>query len=151
MGQGFCLLDVEDDWKKYQTIFMKSCGISREVMQWGDKPQEYPCLVASSVVEHRRVLSCYVYPGEARKLLARSDPQLFNKPTARFIPEETINNDFTQQATALLLTIISLMVDTGIVKQKLFEERLAGFQSSMDQWKAEERDEFLASGRIKKD
>lgn len=67
---GYKLLTNAPHWEQFKNNLAKAHGLGSDI-SWGTGPQEFPCLVtARHVPDTKRVMCAYVYPEDARRLLA---------------------------------------------------------------------------------
>jgi hypothetical protein len=136
--QSFTLLRNLSDWHAYKAASVDNYGL-HGVTDWGAGPQRFPCLVSSCPIGTSRLASCYVYPADALFLLAAAK---------ELLPADEAGTDrrqdrFNKSAAAMFMTLVELLVDTGIVTPAVFEERHVRSLARVDQIGAADRDELL--------
>jgi hypothetical protein len=133
---GLQLLGDPDEWTRYKTAFAAENGMDPNQMQWGDGPGGYPCIVASVMKNETTVLSCYIFPEEARLLCETAgfivaDPHMVEKVGGAIGPDQ---EEFNRSAAAHLGALISFAIKTGLANEKTYEAEYIRQLSDVEQW-----------------
>lgn len=167
--KGLSMLQNETDWDDYRRSASLEYSVSSAQVEWGSGPKQFPCLIASYPVSPTKMVSCYIYLDDARRLLF-CDASLAGPPAdtdeddaielppdqigdevavraasllSQLLVEKKVNrDDYERHVSAMLLTVVNLLVDTGIVKEDIFEQRLSNYQRLVDEWVTEARDDI---------
>lgn len=137
-------LESAADWDAYKPRTAAALGVDAGTVQWGQGPAEYPCLVASTLTRQNgrpdglRVASCYVYAGDARRLVgqegggAAGQQSVVGEPAA---PRGSDSDDteFRRYLVAHVLTLVDELRRVGITKADRYEKIFNGFLAGVDQ------------------
>jgi len=143
------LLLAQSDWESYkkETEAQAAGG----TVQFRKTPKEYPCLADAYIVKaDNTLLMCFVYAGDAVALIqARSLPEnMATAAKAEAAPAVGPSQaDFNKHTAAYLATVAWFLVETGIAKERAFEDKLNSFLSRVDQWSAEDQEKASATVR----
>lgn len=155
---GMLLLEDAQQWEAYKAQFAKKNEVELNQMQWGDGPGGFPCIVASIMKNPTTVVSCYIFPDDARMLCEsagyfvspaddksvapRHDPD----PPGRVSAEQ---DDFNRSTVAHLCSIVKFMTRTGIATEKTYQDEYTRQLHDVGQWSADERNKKL--GKLAKE
>lgn len=148
MSVGMTLLKDAQDWRAYREAFLDNHKLPEDGVVWGHGPKAFPCLVASCLLPAlntnvAQILSCYVFPEDARRLLeAAGQVQQLVGPR---------QDEFNRQVSAHLLALTNVMVETGIIKEEQFLKRLHGFHAFVDQVTQESHDELKGERKFERE
>lgn len=158
------LLRSPQDWHDYRRHLSQTLNLAFEEVRWGVGPTAFPCLTMSYAVPNSmpaRVVSCYVYPDDARRLLAASQvPQFLGMqlmpispeimkalpvpseepaPAAEPSTEAPANaaNETLRSLTAHVLALVSEMIAIGATNEARYEAAYTRFTAMADQVVAE--------------
>ena len=137
---GWVLIQSDDDWEMYQQGVATQLGKPVSKLNWGPPPAVTPCLVASVSPDGLSILSSYVFPADARRLLTAFNEGVHTQPDADrpATPDDDVVSgvqaEHNKAMAAHVLTLVQLMVDTGIVKSKEdYEKRFSAMLAHVDQ------------------
>lgn len=148
-GTGFELLHTEQDWTAFKQRIALSRSWDASAVTWGRGPQEYPCLIAVKVTSQTDVTTAYVYLAhaihlaQAAGLVVSSPGNVPGKPVrigpqSEICDEATLDkaqDEFNVSVSAHVLSLVRLLVDTGIVTEGKYEEIQSAMLAKVDQWK----------------
>ena len=159
-SQKFELIQNETDWDTYRFAAAQAYNTTSSQVEWGSGPKQFPCLAASYPVSPSKIVTCYVYMDDAKRLLF-SEASLAGPPVDRgesdaseedavamrathlmseMLKEKKIDrDDFERHVSAMLLSITKILVDTAIIKEDQFEKMLVTYQRLVDEWVTENR------------
>jgi hypothetical protein len=158
----FELLTSPADWDAFRARVAARLGLVEDRLACGQGPQAYPCLVASYDVvggATPRVVMCYVYQGDADRLLCACPVAQERAPADRVpIAQPVVSakapadpqpgqDEFNRTTAANLLTLAWVAVETGFIKEKVYEQKFQEFLAMIDQLTAEDRDRLTRSQR----
>ena len=160
-SQKFELIENETDWDNYRFSAAQTYNTTSSQVEWGSGPRQFPCLAASYPASPSKIVTCYVYMDDAKRLLF-SESSLAGPPVPRgksdesdedalatrathlaseMLKEKTIDrDDFERHVSAMLLSVTKILVDTSIIKEEQFEKMLVTYQRLVDEWVTENRD-----------
>ena len=163
------LLRDENDWTIYQQNIASKINLPVAQIAWGTPPQTFPCLTTSVSVAPGRVLSAHVYYGAAKQLTRmvealkgspsvdemkaqeaspQYDPNAEGQDAPAESAETTVQAEHNRSVNAHVLTIIKLLVDTGIVKEDKYEQRYQAMLADVDQSEQEQLYKLLTDPRF---
>lgn len=164
------LLRCPEEWQQYCLQLCAAAGLDHAATRWGNGPAAYPCLVLSYVVPGTRpqkIVSCYVYPDDARRLLAADIQQqatgqhqvvspgmIAISPAAVMgpVPAQAAalaaenaariehTNDTLRSLSAHVLALVSELVAVGVTNHERYEAAYAKYLALADQVVAEKAD-----------
>lgn len=165
---GMTLLRSSTDWRAYTVKFAKTNKLVGDLIDWDSQaPQEYPCLVATvlveSLVSSYGVKSCIIYVKDAQMLVEAYEqmPRAVDakgKPIKlqTHKPVETVSasgaepdkksylvadlDDFHKHTAAMLMAIIQELTAIGISTEPRFEAAIAQNLALVDQFAASDRE-----------
>lgn len=135
MSAAWTLVKNEPELVKYRQAFEQLPGMPRAFHgRWSPPPARYPVLVSSIPVrclddDGSKLLSAYVYPEDATRLLAAAKPAAA-KPVGPW-PEQ---NDFNRFVAAHLMTLVSLLERNRLVTQENYERHLTANTAVVDRY-----------------
>lgn len=144
----FVLLKSKADWEKHCEEIVVQLAVCGDTIDWGQGPKQYPCLITQYRVNALKVLSAYVYPDDAVRLLKAVPEKLVaaSKSTARKTKAKTVVSDVTpdietnsREQSAHLLTCVEFLIRTGICTEAQYEERYRRMLAHVDQIVSEKR------------
>jgi hypothetical protein len=154
MSDNWKLLRGEDDWKLYQTGLANE-GTDIASIGWGHGPREYPCLVTSFSPAPNKIVSAYVYPGDAEGLMkatavpdgvraAAMPAEVLTEPQEAASQDQEAEPEYDQavaneHTAAHLLAIVRVLVELGAITPEKYEKMLTAQLATIDQWQAEKR------------
>lgn len=134
------LLASMADWDDYRQRLCQRLKLDPTVVHWGGGPRSYPCLVASIAPAPERVVSCYVFVDDARRLLQAAGlapgvagPVTPPAPAQSDVPRCVRARDVDLSFIAHILTVVHFMVETGLCKQHQYEETYQRFLHEVQQ------------------
>ncbi len=161
------LLESRSDWDAYRRQLCQHVGIDHDATRWGNGPAGFPCLVLSYVVPNsapHRIVSCYVYPDDARRLLSAAGgaaigpdmvavPRALAEamqhrvqsgsavPVASPAPDRSAELQATlQSVSAHLLALVSEMISVGATSEERYEKAYSRYLALSDRVLAERAD-----------
>jgi hypothetical protein len=144
MANGWHLVHNEDGWAEYKRQVEQELG--GDVVQWGSGPSEFPCLATSFSPRPGKVVSCYVFLGEAVKLIqaAGHDIQVDSGPVTAVNTVGPEQSEFNKSIWAHVRALIKICKDIGVIKsdddyQRAYDVAL----SEVDQDEAEQSRSLL--------
>ncbi len=147
----FTLLRTAQDWKQYSATQATTHGIPPTLLEVGQGPTHYPCLVASHYQNFGRpakLINCYVYPQDIVPLLQATGMSAGEGALAALAPAPAAAPDqtllqFWRESSAHLLTIAYWLTKTGICTQQQYEQAYAAKLALLDQVETEKLSEYL--------
>lgn len=132
----FTLLRHAEDWDQYRKQLAAQAGLSGVLINWGNGPKTYPCLVCSTDKGPMRMISAYVYKADAEKLLrfAANSATVVPGPAQVAPASARTLVDYYRHVAAHFLTVAYFMVETGLCKPEQFESKMIEFLAKVDQW-----------------
>lgn len=146
----FAIVQNPQDWQEFQLQFLQQ--LTRSSIPLGPgflcQPGSFPCMVDAFVTPGQPVTCCFVYPPDAARLLLAAGlnsktavaadsilgpPQQAVSPSQPDTPEISEQDAFNRHVSAMLLTVVDLLVQTAIVKPLDFERRLNEGQRVVDE------------------
>jgi len=125
------LIATPADWDAYRRRKADEAGVRWEAVVWGSGPVEYPALVATLIPRPietgSRFLSAYVYPADARTLLAAAQA-----PVAPPNATNPTQAQFNRWVSAQLLAITYFLTETGICTRGRYEDQLLQALETVD-------------------
>ena len=168
-SQNFELVQNETDWDNYRFAAAEAHNTTSSQVEWGAGPKQFPCLAASYAASKSKIVTCYVYLDDAKRLLF-SDASLAGPPVLRdesdtpaedeiamraahlmseMLKEKQIDrDDFERHVSSMLLTVVRILVDSSIIKEDQFEKLLVTYQRLVDEWVTESRDTASEGDRL---
>ncbi len=113
MSNGWFLVHNEQEWIEYKARV--SPQSSENAVQWGEGPSEFPCLVTSYSQNASKMVSCYLFLAEARKLIEAGGLQVVD-PADKVQAVNTVGPqqaEFNRSMWAHIRTMIQSGKDTG--------------------------------------
>lgn len=147
LQHGLVLLHAAADWVAYRASVAAQSEIDAEAVQWGNGPAAYPCLVTSYRASRLKIVCCYFYVNDALELLRAAPPgavpvaSVAGSISPGETPQEThsTHDEYAKSMAAHVMTIVRLLVDTGIVKPDSYEARYLAALADVDQVSAADR------------
>ena len=165
----FELIQNETDWDKYRFSTAQIYNTTSSQVEWGSGPKQFPCLAASYPASPAKIVTCYVYMDDAKRLLF-SEASLAGPPVDRgesdvseedavamrathlmseMLKEKQLDrDDFERHVSSMLLSIVKILVDTSIIKEGQFEKMLVNYQRLVDEWVTENRSKVSGGDKI---
>jgi hypothetical protein len=100
-------------------------------------PQHFPCLAAFLPVGDSNVACCYVYPSAAQQLLEIASGMQQPVSHAAAYDDRPSAEDWRRQINAVLMAMISELVDVGALNEERLERAVAVSLSRLDHWIAD--------------
>jgi hypothetical protein len=145
---GWTLIESQDDWEIYRQGVASHLGMPISKLKWGPPPAVVQCLAASVSPDGASVLSSYVFPADASRLLQSCQVPQEEEPK----PETSLGNgvspaqaDHNKAMAAHVLAVVQLLVDTGIVDKEKYEKRFTAQLAHVDQEAAAALTELIES------
>lgn len=144
MSNGWFLVHNEQEWSEYKA--KTSQQVSDEAVQWGEGPSEFPCLVTSFSPSAAKVVSCYLFIAEARKLLEAGGLQVID-PADKVKAVNTVGPnqaEFNRSMWAHIRTLIEIGKATGLITDDEYYKRVYDAQlNEVDQDEADAKQSLL--------
>jgi hypothetical protein len=135
------LLTQPGEWVDFKNRTEAQHGLMASQVQWGQGPAEYPCLVMP-LVQPDKVICCYVYPDDATELINacgwlrhRVDQEQQAAPDQTVLPSQ---DEFNRKSMAHIMAVVHLLIDTGIVDAKRYEQEYLRQFARVEQVKEEQ-------------
>lgn len=150
----FAVILSEGDWQKYKTDIVSSVlgGEAPDLfeldslMNFPSGPKHYPCLAASLIVMldgsdsdsgKYQVNCCYVYPEDAKNLLALASPKKKTEKAPKVFADAAtgaldVDSLAITQLSATLIALISELESLGAIKQKKLLSEVKRLYKTLD-------------------
>jgi len=152
--KGWNLLKGQDDWEEYRKQFAENQGWATDQVAWGAGPVKFPAMVVSYAPMYAKVVSCYFYDDEARKLLSAATgvplrplkgwppPQTLDGPQPERIVERvnTVGpnqGETNKHVAATLLSVVQVLLDKRLITAEAFEAKMQANLAAVDGFKTE--------------
>lgn len=142
---GWSLLKSVDDWDKYKQHMQSDHALSSSLVNWGNGPKHYPCLV-SSAIQPTKIMSCYTYLPDALQLVAAAGLHVTQSPIAQ-TPDEVPGHtmaDFAKSVAAHLLAIYDAMESMHITNKDRHEQDYLRYLGMVDRYHAADKADAAA-------
>lgn len=159
--KGWNLLLNAEDWEAYKQQFAANQGWACAQVAWGAEPVKYPTMVVSYAPMYAKIVSCYFYIDEAKKLLRAAGGQLVRQvseldqpavePPAESRSVQLVNTVGPNQAetnkhvAAMLLSLTQVMVEKSIIAADKFERKVQANTAAVEGFMTEHRAAVLSS------
>lgn len=131
-------LDTPEEFAAYQTAVLEVYRLKDAKVKWETTPRQYPCLAASVVfgAGMSQVVTAFVYVSDAKRLLTGTavPAKAVAAPSAEVSALPT-QAQFNRWSSALLTTLIELVIGVGISTEEKFEETLLAKLKLVDQFR----------------
>lgn len=132
---GMTLLRSPAEWARYTQQMATDNGVPPNQVSWGAGPQQYPCLVASTMPSPMRVISCYVYLDDAQNLARAAGLRMIQEvQLAQPQVAGHTSADFEKHTAAVLMAMVEELVEIGALKKDRFEAALNRHLANVDQY-----------------
>ncbi len=160
------LLRNASAWESFQAEVEAAFAVAGE-LRWDSVPEEFPCLV--DVVRPKielpdgrvvvgDVATAFVYPRHAYALLQAAGPMVSDCGTSSEIrlprpddppsSEPVDRTEWFRSINAHVITLLREVFRVGIIDRDQYAQNYAANLALVDQWSAEDRDDYLR-GRVR--
>ncbi len=132
-------LKSPNDWLKHKQDTASKYDLDINAIHWGDFPQEYPCLVASTLTRFNmtptgyKVATCFVFKADARDLLEGDGAAAAVETATAPKGGEPEDTEYRRYVTAHLFTLIHELRALKITNAERYETLFNKYLGTVDQ------------------